>query len=86
MFYVYRGINYGKHEVYYGVSKSPQHRIDGSHCVGATQAVRHWDCKRDNVEWTRIATYVTQTAASRFAHKKERESYYTFRVIRTAGI
>lgn len=86
MWFVYRGVNYTKHEVYYGVSRSPRHRIDGSHCEGDTKALRRWNCDRHEIAWSMIAEYVTQPAASRFAHKKERETYYTFKVIRTAGI
>lgn len=84
--YVYKGINRTQREIYYGVSKDPQERVNGSHCVGWTKAVRHWDCESDDIVWRVLHQFTTQAAASSKAHSYERQSARGWTVIQTAGI
>ncbi len=88
MHYVYRAINYTKKQVYFGVSKDPEGRRDGSHCRGGTKALRRWNCGRDRMRWERISGHRTQCAASARAH--ELEKTYThpqgFKIIQTRGV
>lgn len=84
--YVYRGINRTKKEVYYGVSKDPQARVDGSHCNGFTKAVKHWDCDTDTIDWNVVSEHPTQAEASAKAHAHEKTTLKGYVVIQTAGI
>ena len=86
--YVYRGINRTKKEIYFGVSKDPPARKDGSHCVGGTKALAHWDCDNDDIRWRKISKHLTQKRASTVAHYLERNTKPPKgdTVIQTAGI
>jgi len=53
--YVYRGVNHDTAEVYHGVSIAPRRRIDGSHCVGGTVALAHWDCFNHDIRWRKVS-------------------------------
>lgn len=86
MWYVYRGINRTKKEVYYGVSKDPQERVDGSHCVGFTKAVNHWDCSADLIQWNIVSQHDTQEEASATGHAHEKVPLKGYVIIQTAGI
>lgn len=67
--YVYRGINQDKKEVYFGVSQDPDGRKDGSHCVGGTVALQHWKCERHSIRWSKqVSKHLTQKKASEVAH------------------
>ena len=86
--HVYMGTNHNEKEIYFGVSKEPAERIDGSHCLGYTKALAEWDCEDDDIEWKLVAAHSSQKAASAKAHLWERtygppEGYS---VIQTAGI
>ena len=84
--YVYRGINRTKKEVYSGVSKDPVERVDGSHCVGSTKALKHWDCSSDTIDWNVVSKHVAQAEASAKAHAYEKTSLKGYVIIQTAGI
>jgi len=85
--HVYQGVNHTKGEIYHGVSKEPEARIDGSHCEGNTKAIAHWDCKRHDIEWSRVSTHETQPEASAEAHQLERlPPPKGYKHIKTAGI
>lgn len=86
--YIYMGTNHTEKEIYFGVSKEPDARIDGSHCLGRTKALADWDCEEDNIEWERVSTHSSQQAASARAHFLERayEPPEGYCVIQTAGI
>lgn len=88
MWHVYRGINYAVGEVYFGVSQDPSGRRDGSHCVGGTKAVAHWNCETDRMRWEVISSHRSQGVASAHAHAWERKYEHPqgFHVIRTAGV
>ena len=86
MWHVYRGVNYSLMEVYYGVSKDPEERVNGSHCVGGTKALTYWDCQIDDIRWTVVSQHSTQQAASARAHALEKLSLKGYDVIQTAGI
>jgi hypothetical protein len=92
MWYVYRGINCTKKEVYHGVSESPISRIEKSHCVGGTKSIKHWDCDKDDIIWKDLSSHRTQHAASAKAHSLEKTYKYRgivkgkFTNILTAGI
>lgn len=87
-FYVYRGVNYSKKEVYFGVSKDPASRKDGAHCKGGTIALKRWNCEKDTIRWFLVSKHFTQTAASTRAHLLERTYKHSkgFKVIKTAGV
>ena len=70
--YVYRGTNKAKKEIYHGVSKNVDSRIDGQHCDGGTVALAHWNCYEDKIEWEGISMHKTQRKASEISHKLER--------------
>ena len=85
--YVYRGTNKTKKEVYHGVSIAVIDRINKKHCVGATKKLAHWDCEEDNIVWELMSQHKTQTKASEASHKHEKT--YTKRgytILKTAGI
>ena len=88
MHQVYRGINRTTGEVYHGVSKDPKARRDGSHCVGGTKALSHWDCDSDEIQWRIVSQHRTQTKASQVAHGHERSYRHRrgYRNIETSGI
>lgn len=87
MWHVYRGTNHTQREIYYGVSKDPDARVDGSHCRGYTKAISHWDCENDDIDWEVIATADNQSAASTYAHKQERGRVpQGYGIIQTAGV
>jgi len=87
-FDVYRAINRTKKEVYHGVSKNLEKRKDGSHCIGGTKALKHWDCENDKIMWKKISSHRTQSKASEKSHKLERnyKHYKGFKNITTSGI
>lgn len=70
--YVYRGINSTKREIYHGVSKNPESRVNGSHCMGATKTIAHWNCTNEQISWERISKHKTQEKASEISHYHER--------------
>ena len=86
--YVYRGINRTKKEVYHGVSKDIKKRKDGSHCVGGTKALAHWDCDNDTIIWRKVSTHRKQTTASAKSHEYEKKYKHRdkFKNIKTKGI
>ena len=86
--HVYRGVNHDLGEVYHGVSTAPERRVDGSHCVGGTVALHHWDCEGHTIRWRRLSQHRTQQTASSRAHGHEVTYKHRqgFRNIRTAGI
>ncbi len=86
--YVYRATNFTKKAVYFGASKDPQRRRDGSHCVGGTIALKNWNCDKDRLRWLQLSRHYTQNKASEVAHKLERTYKHSkgFRIIQTAGI
>ncbi len=88
MYYVYRAINRTKGEVYHGVSDNPKKRKDGSHCVGGTKSLRHWNCWGDNIRWSIVSKHYKQTNASKKAHDLERKYKHRnrYKNIKTAGI
>ena len=90
MWHVYRGINNTLREIYYGVSKDPENRVDGSHCRGGTKALRHWDCDGDHIEWVVLLEFDVQADASSHAHGLEGRrcppGYAGYYIIATAGI
>lgn len=87
MWYVYEGVNVTLREIYYGVSKDPVARVDGSHCVGGTKAVENWDCESDKIEWSLVSRHRSQAAASKHAHARERVAAPRgYIIILTAGI
>lgn len=72
---VYHLTNHTKREVYHGVTKhSAQQRLDKSHCIGKTNALRHWDCENDDIHARTLADGLTQKQASAMAHQRE-QSY-----------
>ena len=71
MYYVYRMINFTKKEVYHGVSNNPIRRINKSHCVHGTKAIRHWNCVKDNITLRIVSKHLSQSAASSKAHALE---------------
>lgn len=84
---MYRGVNRTRKVIYYGVSKDPHARVNGSHCEGNTKAVQRWDCDSDKIAWKILAKFDNQKDATTMAHELERQpppSGYT--IIRTAGI
>lgn len=87
-YYVYRGINHNKKEVYFGVSKDPLARRDGSHCQGGTVALNQWNCSNHKILWYFISKHKTQQTASAMAHHLEKNYKHPqeFKVIKTAGI
>jgi len=88
MIYVYRAINRTKQEVYHGVSRDLIARRDGSHCVGGTKALRHWNCGRDEIQWKVISQHYRQQIASSTAHALEKNyrHHQGYINITTAGI
>ena len=88
MYYVYRGINRTKKEVYHGVSNDPIGRRDGSHCVGGTRALSHWNCDRHQIIWRVVSKHIKQQNASSAAHNLEANyrHHEGFRNTRTRGI
>ncbi len=84
--YVYKGVNETKKEIYYGVSKDPKERVDGSHCDGGTKAVKHWDCSKDKINWTIVSKHNDQPSASSKAHDLEDVAVKGYKVIKTGGI
>jgi len=88
MYHVYRGINATKKEVYHGVSNEPKARRDGSHCVGGTKALKHWNCDKDNIRWYQISSHYKRSNASMAAHKQEKEYLHRnkYKNINTRGI
>jgi hypothetical protein len=86
--HVYRGVNHDLAEVYHGVSQDPRRRIDGSHCVGGTAAIAHWDCSNHDISWRRVSTHRSQPAASQVAHSHERNFRHRggYTNLRTSGI
>ncbi len=85
--YVYRGTNKTEREIYFGVSKDPVERIDGSHCVGATKALKHWDCENDDIAWALMSQHQSQSAASDEAHAWEKtKPPRGYKIIQTKGI
>ncbi len=88
MYFVYRGVNYDLGEVYFGVSRDPVRRIDGSHCAGGTRALAHWLCGLHRIRWYLVSRHRFQELASALAHLLEREYEHPagFVVIRTGGI
>lgn len=90
MWYVYRGINHTTRQIYYGASPRPRQRVDGSHCVGGTKALRDWDCDNDDIEWDVLWEANTQTDASAKAHELERQrapkGCAGYEIIQTGGI
>lgn len=92
-FYVYIGVNHmlmEMMEIYFGVSKNPKHRIDGSHCEQGTVALKHWKCDADEITWEMIGSYDNQPSASAIAHDLEKQrppkSLKDYEIIQTAGI
>ena len=61
--YVYRATNFTKKAVYFGASKDPQRRRDGSHYVGGTLALKNWNCERDSLRWQQLSRHYTQNKA-----------------------
>jgi len=88
MFYVYRGINRTKKEVYHGVSNDPIARRDGSHCIGGTASLRLWNCDHHQIIWKVISKHLKQNKASEMAHSLEMNyrHHKGFKNIRTSGI
>lgn len=87
MWYVYRGLNATTNEVYYGVSKDPKERINGSHCDGGTVTLKHWDCSTDKISWKLVSKHPTQEEASAKAHGLERTQHpKPWKVFKTGGI
>lgn len=88
MWYVYRGINSTKKQVYHGVSQEVVTRITKSHCVGGTKALAHWNCSKDKIIWKLVSKHMTQEKASKVAHNLETtyRNYLGFKNIKTAGI
>ena len=86
--HVYRGVNSTTGEVYHGVSIDPERRRDGSHCVGGTASLAHWDCEQHSIRWYLVSSHRTQAKASETAHRHEREYHHPrgHRNIRTRGI
>ena len=86
--YVYRGVNHDTAEVYHGVSIAPRRRIDGSHCVGGTVALAHWDCFNHDIRWRKVSAHRSQSMASQTAHRHERTYRHPggYRNLRTAGV
>jgi len=85
--YVYRGINASQGEIYFGVSKDPIGRVDGSHCRGWTKTIAHWDCADDEIDWDIVSEHDSQSEASAEAHRLERTVRARgFTVLQTAGI
>jgi hypothetical protein len=71
-YHVYAGANYTKKQMYVGVSIDPPTRICGAHCKGRTVALQDWDCDADDIRWSHIRSFATQSEASAFAHAFER--------------
>lgn len=71
--YVYRGTNKTRKEIYHGISKSVEHRIDGSHCTGGTKALSNWTCQIDQIDWEVVSKHKTQHKASEISHKLEKK-------------
>lgn len=90
MWYVYRGVNRTLKEIYFGVSKDPLGRVDGSHCRGSTKALRDWDCEEHAIHWSVVGEFERQSDASESAHRRERRvppaRYARYIIIQTAGI
>ena len=85
--YVYKGTNRTRREIYYGVSIDPVGRIDGKHCEGATVAIAHWRCGSEKVDWDVVSRHLSQPTATKLAHKLERQDAPRgYRNILTAGI
>ena len=88
MQYVYKAINRTKGEVYHGVSKEPQKRKDGSHCIGGAKALKHWSCTNDDIRWSAVSQHYKQSNASKAAHNHEKNYKHRngYRNIKTSGI
>jgi hypothetical protein len=86
--FVYRGINHHTGEVYFGVSKRPDPRQAGFHCMGRTKALKHWDCWFHKINWTTLGGYFFQSDASAAAHRLERSYQHRkgYSNILTSGI
>ncbi len=86
-FYVYRGTNKTKKEIYHGVSKFVTARVNGSHCSGGTSTLSKWSCTIDNISWEIVSKHKTQGKASEVSHKLERTfSKRGYTNFTTAGI
>lgn len=65
------------------------HKIEnGSHCVGGTKALKHWDCEKHKIIWYDVSKHKSQTTASTRAHLKEASYKHPqgYKNIKTAGI
>lgn len=92
---VYKGTNHTLGEIYFGITSGDMDaRVNGSHCIGGTKALRHWKCggrghgRRHDIEWRRLpGMCVSQQEASARAHRLEREykSPLGYKNIKTAG-
>lgn len=95
--HLYRGVNYTKGEVYHGISRNPYSRQNGSHCLGGTKVLRHWNCSSDKIVWLnlsldrrfrKITRYRTLSRASLISHSLERNYTHPslFKNILTRGL
>lgn len=72
-YYVYRGINATQKQIYHGVSKNVESRVNGSHCIGATKTIAHWICGIDTINWELVSKHKTQTKATQISHYHEKK-------------
>ena len=81
-------VNHTKEEIYYGVSKEPEERIQ-QHAQGNTKALGHWDFTRDTIEGKIVRGGIVQSQASSLGHTLEKMDHRHlpgYKVIQTAGI
>lgn len=85
---VYRLANQTLKEIYFGVTKDLEARIE-QHAKGETKAIAHWNLKSDDIEKSVLHRDLTQAEASEIAHNYEAESdgqASDYKTISTAGI
>lgn len=84
--YVYAGKNATKKQVYYGASSNPEARINGSHCLGGTRALKNWDCDNDKITWSLVSKHRTKEKASEVAQNLEtKQPPQGYTIIQTGG-
>ncbi|MBM2815365.1 MAG: hypothetical protein HW421_2127 [Ignavibacteria bacterium] len=91
MWYIFRGINRTKKEIYHGVSETPNDSIDKCKLISETTAIKHWNYDRDDISWKSVSNHITQKTASEKAYVLEKSYSYRgrfkgpFKNIQTAG-